>query len=283
MQNLLISIIVPCYNQAEFLDVSLQSVLNQTYKNWECLIINDGSPDATGEIAQKWVARDARFKYHEKVNGGVASARNLGIEKALGEWILPLDGDDKIGTEYLQNASYYFNKGYRIIYCKARFFGSLNEPFELKKFTKKDLLRENIIFVSSMFLKKDWEKTRGYDEDFVHGFEDWEFWIQMINNIDESKVIRMDYTGFYYRRKEESRDIAINKNEKEKKIISSMIYLKHLDAYHQEFGSYHDLLLINEKLRNEKENFAAKSRSLLKAIRKNMVTKFLYTLIEKLQ
>ncbi|MEC5157630.1 glycosyltransferase family 2 protein [Chryseobacterium sp. MP_3.2] len=283
MQYSHISIIVPCYKQAEYLNECLQSVLDQTYNHWECLIINDGSPDATEEIAQKWVAKDARFKYHKKVNGGVASARNLGIEKAFGEWILPLDGDDKIGSEYLQNAAHYFNKGYRIIYCKARFFGALNEPFALKPFTKKDLLRENIIFVSGLYLKKDWENTKGYDENFVHGFEDWEFWIHMIKEIDESKVIKMDYTGFYYRRKEESRDTAINKNEKEKKIISSMIYLKHLDTYHHEFGSYHDLLLINKKLRTEKENFAAKSRSLLKAIRKNMVTKFLYTLIEKLQ
>lgn len=283
MQNPLISVIVPCYNQAEFLDECLQSVLDQTYDRWECLIINDGSPDATEEFTQKWLIKDVRFKYYKKINGGVASARNLGILKASGDWILPLDADDKIGSEYLQYAAHFFNKGFRIIYCKAKFFGISDELFELKPFTKKDLLRENIIFVSGFYLKKDWKKTNGYDENFVHGFEDWEFWIQMIKEIDESEVIQIDYTGFYYRRKEKSRDTVINKNEAEKKIISSMIYFKHSDIYHHEFGSYHDLLLINKRLRTEKENYANKSTSLLKAIRKNMLTKFLYTLIEKLQ
>ena len=283
MSASLISIIVPCYNQAQYLDECLQSVLDQTYKNWECIIVNDGSPDHTEEVAMKWVEKDSRFHYFKKENGGVASARNFGIEKALGEWILPLDADDKIGSEYLQKAANYFNKGFRIIYCKAKFFGTFDGMFELKPFAKKDLLRENIIFVSGLYLKTDWKKTTGYNENFVHGFEDWEFWIQMIKEIDESEVIQIDYTGFYYRRKGVSRDTAINKNEAEKKIISSMIYLKHVDTYHHEFGSYHDLLLVNKKLRTEKENYAAKSTSLLKAIRKNMLTKFLYTLIEKLQ
>ena len=61
-----VSIIVPCYNQAQYLDEALQSVLDQTYANWECIIINDGSPDNTKEVARKWVERDCRFIYFEK-------------------------------------------------------------------------------------------------------------------------------------------------------------------------------------------------------------------------
>ena len=98
----LISVIVPCYNQAQYLDECLQSVLDQTYTDWECIIVNDGSPDHTEEIAKKWVEKDARFRYLFKENGGLSSARNAGIEIAKGEWILPLDADDKIGNQYLE-------------------------------------------------------------------------------------------------------------------------------------------------------------------------------------
>lgn len=66
----LVSIIVPCFNQAQYLDECLQSVLNQTYAHWECIIINDGSTDNTAEISKKWIEKDTRFFYFEKENGG---------------------------------------------------------------------------------------------------------------------------------------------------------------------------------------------------------------------
>ena len=102
----LISVIVPCYNQAQYLDECLQSVLDQTYTDWECIIVNDGSPDNTEDVAKKWVEKDTRFIYLSKENGGLSSARNAGIEIAKGEWILPLDAAEKYGKsgygEYLK-------------------------------------------------------------------------------------------------------------------------------------------------------------------------------------
>lgn len=90
----LVSVIIPCYNQGEFLDETLKSVLSQTHTNWECIIVNDGSSDDTQEIAKKWTAKDDRFIYLDKENGGVSSSRNLGIEKAKGDFIQFLDADD---------------------------------------------------------------------------------------------------------------------------------------------------------------------------------------------
>lgn len=90
----LISIIVPCYNQAVYLDEALQSVFDQTYQNWECIIVNDGSQDNTEIIAQKWLERDSRFIYLCQENGGLSSARNLGLENAKGDYIQFLDADD---------------------------------------------------------------------------------------------------------------------------------------------------------------------------------------------
>lgn len=94
-----ISIIVPCYNQAKYLDVALQSVLSQTYSNWKCIIINDGSTDNTSLIAEKWIEKDNRFIYFEKVNGGLSSARNLGLANAKGDYIQFLDSDDYLADD----------------------------------------------------------------------------------------------------------------------------------------------------------------------------------------
>ena len=96
--NQLISVIVPCYNQAQYLDECLQSVLDQTYQDWECIIVNDGSPDNTEEVAKNWVEKDSRFKYFYKENRGLSSARNLGIEKSIGKYLFFLDSDDWLAS-----------------------------------------------------------------------------------------------------------------------------------------------------------------------------------------
>ena len=115
--NNLISIIIPCYNQGEFLDETLNSVLNQTYFNWECIIINDGSTDRTEEIAQKWERKDKRFIYLRKENGGVSSCRNLGIEKAKGDFIQFLDGDDLFAKNKLETSIDYAYKHNAEVVC----------------------------------------------------------------------------------------------------------------------------------------------------------------------
>lgn len=102
MNNPKASIIVPCFKQAQYLPEALQSVLEQTYENWECIIVNDGSPDNTEEVAQEWVSKDARFIYLYKENGGLSSARNAGISIAKGEFIQFLDCDDIIEEKKLE-------------------------------------------------------------------------------------------------------------------------------------------------------------------------------------
>ena len=72
----LVSVVIPCYNQAEYLPETLDSLIAQNYKNWEGIIVNDGSPDNTEEIALAYLEKDQRFKYFSKENGGLSSARN---------------------------------------------------------------------------------------------------------------------------------------------------------------------------------------------------------------
>ncbi|HEV5557294.1 TPA: glycosyltransferase family 2 protein [Streptococcus pneumoniae] len=95
MENELISIVVPIYNVENYLRMCLDSIQNQTYQNFECLLINDGSPDYSSKICEEFVEKDSRFKYFEKANGGLSSARNLGIEcSGGGAYITFVDSDD---------------------------------------------------------------------------------------------------------------------------------------------------------------------------------------------
>lgn len=98
----IVSIIIPCYKQAHFLPITLASVQAQTLANWECLIVDDGSPDETALLAKQWSANDCRYRYFHKENGGLSSARNHGLQQARGRYIQFLDSDDVILPSKLQ-------------------------------------------------------------------------------------------------------------------------------------------------------------------------------------
>jgi len=97
-----VSVIVPCYNQGRYLADALSSVLTQTYRNWECIIVNDGSTDNTRQVALDFVSRDSRFRYLEQRNRGLAGARNRGLREMRGTRVQFLDSDDAIAPEKLQ-------------------------------------------------------------------------------------------------------------------------------------------------------------------------------------
>ena len=98
----LISIIVPIYNVENYLRQCLDSILNQTYQNFECLLINDGSPDNSADICREYVEKDSRFKYFEKENGGLSDARNYGIRQSKGSYLTFVDSDDWLENDALQ-------------------------------------------------------------------------------------------------------------------------------------------------------------------------------------
>lgn len=242
----LISIIVPCYNQAQYLDECLQSVLDQNYENWECIIINDGSPDHTETIALGWTKKDPRFKYIYQKNKGVSSARNLGIQNALGNWILPLDGDDRISENYLYIASKDFFNGYKVIYSDIQKFGTTDAKWNLKPFSLENLAKNNIIHCSAFFKKTDWEEIGGFDENMVYGIEDWEFWIAMLKN--GGKVKHLNEYLFFYRFKETSRDTEISNNSGNYLKMINYIEKKHYDFFSSQLGSIRENYIAKEKL-----------------------------------
>lgn len=96
-----VSVIIPCYNGAEYLAEAVDSVLAQTFTDLECLIVDDGSTDHTRQVGEKLAEKDPRVKYFYKDNAGVAAARNFGVERAQGNWIQFLDADDWLHQDKL--------------------------------------------------------------------------------------------------------------------------------------------------------------------------------------
>ena len=212
MINPKISIIVPCYNQAQFLDEALQSVLDQTYTNWECIIVNDGSPDHTEEVAQKWVTKDTRFVYLKKENGGLSSARNFGLDKANGDYIQFLDSDDCIDKRKLELSLQELNstigKDAKVAITNFRRFvddtlitSAPNCNLELQLFNFESLLYQwdesfTIpihcgLFESSLF------KTFRFPEN-LKAKEDWVMWVSLFRK--DCKAVFIDKPLALYRR-----------------------------------------------------------------------------------
>lgn len=98
----LISVIIPVYNTESYIGVCLESLVKQTYTNFEVLMIDDGSTDNSGRICQEYTESDSRFHYYRKENGGVSSARNLGIEYSRGDYLTFVDSDDWVEEDYLE-------------------------------------------------------------------------------------------------------------------------------------------------------------------------------------
>ncbi|APS38800.1 Glycosyl transferase family 2 [Salegentibacter agarivorans] len=256
MMEPLISIIVPCYNQAEFLSDALNSVLCQEYKNWECIIVNDGSSDNTLEVASVWLKKDERFKYLQQENNGVSNCRNNGILKSRGEFILPLDADDKISNNYISLIIRAFlrDSNLKVVYSEAVKFGEVEGRWDLNDFSLIELAKSNMIYSSAIFKKCDWLRVGGYDENMHSGLEDWEIWIAILK--EGGGVKRLGFDGFYYRVKKKSRTTGVSSKD----FVSIYEYLsvKHADFYVKNFGSFHHL---NDLLLKQNKNFEEKLKS----------------------
>lgn len=102
MNKIKISIITPVYNVEKYLTQCIESIIKQTFVNWELLLIDDGSKDQSGKICDKYATMDNRIKVFHKENGGVSSARNMGLDKAVGTWVTFIDSDDCIEPGFLE-------------------------------------------------------------------------------------------------------------------------------------------------------------------------------------
>ena len=214
MEKELISIIVPIYNVENYLRMCLDSIQNQTYQNFECLLINDGSTDNSEQIAEEFLL-DSRFRYFEKENGGVSSARNLGIECSGGAYITFIDADDWVDSDYLEvlyNALIDENADISVSTYKrfhmaenCWYFHSFQRGYEKRVFTNQELIDEFIAldtfdysyrFVCGKLVRKDLLDKIAFNCMTTLG-EDMEFWLKLY--LISNKIVYVNRDSYVYR------------------------------------------------------------------------------------
>jgi glycosyltransferase involved in cell wall biosynthesis len=253
MMSPIVSIIVPCYQHANFLDEALESVLEQSYSNWECIIVDDGSPDNTEEIATQWLEKDSRFKYLKKENGGLSSARNAGIAISQGEHILPLDADDILDADYLMKTvpELEQNREIGIVSCYTRFFKNTiaDSFYELKPQGDRTIYLHyvNQLVATSLYRKECWSAVGGYDETMKKGFEDWEFWLNVTKRSWDFKIIPEFL--FYYRKAQQS--MLMQTIESHAEDVKQYIFTKHKELYIKDFDNCMEVLFYELKVQKK--------------------------------
>jgi len=242
-----VSVIVPCYNHGQFLEECLNSVLAQTHSDWECIVVDNGSTDNTSEVSARFTSKDSRFKYLFTPQKGVSFARNLGIKNSSGVYILPLDADDSIHPKFVEKtlALMTNNPNAKLVYSNARLFGNSSGDWKLPEYSFRNLLIENSIFCTSLYKRTDYDKTSGYNESMLEGFEDWDFWILLLKSGGD--VLKVEEVLFNYRIRNQSRNNSLD--PKKQLALRKQIFENHKELYQKHF-SIPDLLYENYTLNN---------------------------------
>lgn len=176
----LVSIIIPYFNHGSFINETINSIKSQNYPNLEIIIIDDCSTQEEASVA---VFPNDFFKIiflKTKVNSGPSVARNIGITASKGKYILPLDGDDKLGDPFLTEAVLFLesNSNFQVVYGNGSKFGASNEFLHVPNFEKFNFLTFNPLFVTTVIRKSALESVGYYDEYLSKlGLEDWELWL----------------------------------------------------------------------------------------------------------
>jgi len=192
----LVSVIVPMYNASAYIVEALESVLDSTYRPLEVVVMNDGSTDDSLSVAQAFAKEHKEVRVLSQANAGVSAARNHAIREAKGEYILPVDADDKISSSFIAHAVEAMQEGVRVVGCRAEFFGARTGEWKLPPFSHALLARKNMIPISSLFRKADWQQAGGFCEEEIYR-EDWSFWISLMEL--GGTYVKLDEIGLYYR------------------------------------------------------------------------------------
>jgi glycosyltransferase involved in cell wall biosynthesis len=252
-----ISVVIPCFNQGAYIPDALNSVLAQSYRDFEIIVINDGSTDRETTVILEQLAFPKTRVVHTS-NQGLAAARNNGIREALGNYILPLDADDRISPAYLEKAAAVLDIHPEVgfVYSLARLFGARRGMFYLNEGTLGDMLLDSRIFCSALFRKADWEAAGGYNANMLYGWEDWDFWLSLLEQGKTSYLI--PEVLFHYRVKKNSMIRAMSL--KEKLAMHQQLFDNHRDLYCQNIG------LVFEEYHRLKDSWYGKLSELIRKI-----------------
>jgi len=242
-----VSIVIPCYNAGKYLDEAVQSALSQTYPDIEVIVVDDGSQDpATRRLLER--AKWPRTRIIHQINAGPAAARNRAVREARGAYILPLDADDTIEPGYVAKAVAVLEARPEVgvVYCKAAKFGAEQGPWCLPDYALRELVIDNVIFVTALYRREDWRVVGGYNEKLRHGVEDYDFWVKIIHLGRE--VVQLDEHLFNYRVQQKSRTTSFLEERENVVATYAEIFRANQDFYakHAEFIFEHRFGLNDE-------------------------------------
>jgi glycosyltransferase involved in cell wall biosynthesis len=176
-----VSVIVPCRDDGAFVEEAVQSALDQTHPDLEVVVVDDGSTDpATRRLFDAW-SRDGT-RVLRLPPRGVSHARNAGIAAATGAYLLPLDADDRLEPTFVEKtlALLEATPEVGIAETEATLFGARDGPWPRPEFAMPQLLLGNTLLPCSLFRREDFARTRGYDPGLARGWEDFDFWLGLV-------------------------------------------------------------------------------------------------------
>lgn len=202
-----VSVVVPCWNQAQYLRLAIASVVKQRYRDWELIVVDDGSPDDTSEVVREMAAAlpGCRIRLIRQTNGGLAAARNTGVRAARGRYVLPLDADDAIDPAHLEQTVAYLDAHpeKHIVATSGFAFGVQQGPMNpAPELGWPTIHLADCIAYASMYRREVWEQVGGYNPNMTKGYEDWDFWVGAKER--GFQVGHVKQRLFYYRIKSES-------------------------------------------------------------------------------
>jgi len=227
-----ISIIVPCYNDGKFIQECLDSIHNQDYEYYEIVVINDGSSDSnTNKIISK--INHPKIKVIQTPNQGPAKARNQAIQSSTGKYILPLDADNKIAKPFIKEAIEILEKRpeIKIVSSDLEIFGLYKGKLKFDEFSIELLLCKNLMECASIYRRSDYDKTIGYNPNMKATFEDWDFWLSLLETGGEVYQIRKYYVS--YRIKKTSRNQTVNFEQHKR--LRRQLYNNHKEFFSKYF------------------------------------------------
>jgi glycosyltransferase involved in cell wall biosynthesis len=190
-----VTVIIPTYNYAHFLGQAIESVQAQTFQDWECIVVDDGSVDNTSEVVARHAQADKRIRYVHQANRGLAAARNTGLELATGEFIQFLDSDDLIETKKIEKQLQFLEQHPEIdiVYGNTRYFRTAHPDERLYSAWGEEkswmpeiaegadalkALVQRVIVVHAPLLRRSVVAEVGLFDESMKACEDWHFWIR---------------------------------------------------------------------------------------------------------
>ncbi|HNP68249.1 MAG TPA: glycosyltransferase [Aequorivita sp.] len=251
--NPLLSIVIPCYNMGAYIKEAVDSISTfQNSNKIELIIVNDGSTQEETLRVLEELEKEGFCVLHQE-NEGLAMARNNGIALSKGDYIIPLDADNKIRPEFISTAIETFSKNndVDIIYSDAAYFGEKTGRWTVGKFHFPKLLMANYIDACACYKRSVWEKLGGYDKDMpVMGSEDWDFWLRA--HLKGFNFIYIPEILFDYRVRTDS---MVANTKRNGSLIAEYMFKKPELANFKEVRNYIWKLTHNKNRNDELPNF----------------------------